>query len=221
MLPPALDASSNTELIFFIDLDCAADDHCLPLRTAPTTAEIGDDCADVLRPGDKLRAGAEDEGFALDDPRNHGFLGETATGILPFSSSSFLRCTSKRESLPRTSFVRLSATRFHHQHKPPFLQSAYRRCVTVTSFRPFEEESLGILEKLFPGSRARVLAREASPSDTWESELPVRPSLPVLTRLRPDGSPVIRCPESRLEVLQGGPKVSFRDFGPAVGDSPH
>jgi hypothetical protein len=91
---------------------------------------------------------------------------------------------------------------------------AYLRCITATSFPPFEEGSLGNLVTLFAEARdltevslaarsqPRVLAREASPSDPWESELPVRLSLPVLTRLRPEASPVICCPESTLDVLR-------------------
>jgi len=101
-LLPAFGAPSSTELIFLIDDSCAADDNRLRAKAAPTAAESGDDFGDVVRPGDELRSGAEGEGFALDDPRNHGFLGETATGILLFSSSSIFRCLSTRDNLPRT-----------------------------------------------------------------------------------------------------------------------
>ena len=55
-----------------------------------------------------------------------------------------------------------------------------QRCVTGRALPDLDEELPGVGVKLF----ARVLAREASPSDPCESELPVRLILPVLTRLR-------------------------------------
>jgi hypothetical protein len=58
-----------------------------------------------------------------------------------------------------------------------FLQVPDQRCVTGRALPDLEEELLGVGVKLF----ARVLAREASPSDPWESELPVRLVFPVLT----------------------------------------